>query len=61
MNAETLNCNNCGAPLSVPAAAKYATCTGRQAARGTQSTNHHLPETVHYRNLSVRLVASLGR
>ena len=26
MNAETLNCNNCGAPINVPAAAKYATC-----------------------------------
>jgi len=40
MNAETLNCNNCGAPLSVPGAAKYVTCThcGTQLAiRRTES------------------------
>lgn len=40
MNAETLNCNNCGAPLSVPSAAKYVTCThcGTQLAiRRTES------------------------
>jgi len=43
MNAETVNCNNCGAPLSVPAAAKYATCAhcGTQLAiRRTESVTY---------------------
>ncbi len=43
MNADTLNCNNCGAPLGVPAAAKFVTCAhcGTQLAiRRTESVSY---------------------
>ena len=41
MQFETLNCNSCGAPLSVPDAANYVTCnhcSAQLAVRRTEST-----------------------
>src|SRR5215207_11359057 len=50
MELETLNCNNCGAPLQVPESANFVTCTHCNSQLAVKRT-----ETAHYTEVLQRL------